>query len=137
MQNNLLASVNERFIEQIDLLRKNRLVSSYTDFAKKIGKSAQTILNIKANKQSVTLEILIISHKIFDIDINYVLLSENKGSSHTSKAVPGVNEPPAFYGKKQTLPGPDDCQAEINYLKRIVYLQNTLLKQAGFEDKTG
>ena len=76
-------SVNERFFECIHILKKSKEVHSDREFAKSISISPSNLGDIKANRRSVTLEILNRAFERFGINSSYVITG--KGEAFHSK----------------------------------------------------
>lgn len=70
--------VNKRFFECIQVLKKQKVVSSDREFAQTIGISPSNLGDIKASRRSVTIEILNNSFKRFRMNSAYVITG--KGS---------------------------------------------------------
>jgi phage repressor protein C with HTH and peptisase S24 domain len=85
-------SVNERFFECINMLKKSKEVHSDREFAKSIEISPSNLGDIKANRRSVTLEILNRAYDRFGINSSYVITGNGeafhkKGEQDTSTEV--------------------------------------------------
>ncbi len=65
--------VNKRFFECIEILKKRNLISSDREFAQTIGVSPSNLGDIKANRRSVTIEILNNAFKYFKINSAYIV----------------------------------------------------------------
>ncbi len=65
--------VNKRFFECIDMLKKRKVISSDREFANTIGISPSNLGDIKANRRSVTLEILNNATKYFKMSSAYIV----------------------------------------------------------------
>lgn len=76
--------VNERFFECINMLKKSKLVHSDREFANSIDVSPSNLGDIKANRRSVTLEILNRAFQRFGINSAYVITG--KGEAFHSHA---------------------------------------------------
>lgn len=81
--------VNKRFFECIEVLKKRNVVSSDREFAKTIGVSPSNLGDIKANRRSVTIEILNNASKHFKINSAYIITG--KGSPFLEKAMEAEN----------------------------------------------
>lgn len=86
--------VNERFFECIHILKKSSEVHSDREFARHIEISPSNLGDIKANRRSVTLEILNRAYQRFGINSSYVITG--KGEPFHAK---GKNK-----GKRQKAP---------------------------------
>ena len=83
-------SVNERFFECIHILKKSNKVHSDREFAKSIDISPSNLGDIKANRRSVTLEILNRAYQRFGINSSYVITG--KGDAFHRKGLKGKEE---------------------------------------------
>lgn len=70
--------VNERFFECINMLKKSKQVHSDREFATSIDVSPSNLGDIKANRRSVTLEILNRAFQRFGINSAYVITGKGK-----------------------------------------------------------
>lgn len=78
VENQFKNFVNKRFFECIEILKKRNLVSSDREFAQTIGVSPSNLGDIKANRRSVTIEILNNAFKYFKVNSAYIITG--KGS---------------------------------------------------------
>lgn len=76
--------VNKRFFECIDMLKKRKVISSDREFANTIGISPSNLGDIKANRRSVTLEILNNAAKHFQMSSAYIVTGS--GNPFSDKA---------------------------------------------------
>lgn len=83
-------SVNERFFECIHILKKSNEVHSDREFAISIDISPSNLGDIKANRRSVTLEILNRAYQRFGINSSYVITG--KGDAFHRKGLKGKEE---------------------------------------------
>lgn len=81
--------VNRRFFECIEVLKKQNKVSSDREFAQTIGVSPSNLGDIKANRRSVTIEILNNAFKHFKISSAYIITG--KGSPFQESALESEN----------------------------------------------
>lgn len=70
--------VNERFFECINMLKKSKQIHSDREFATTIDVSPSNLGDIKANRRSVTLEILNRAFQRFGINSAYVITGKGK-----------------------------------------------------------
>lgn len=78
-------SVNERFFECINILKKSNEVHSDREFAKCIEISPSNLGDIKANRRSVTLEILNRAYERFGINSSYVITGKGEAFHQKGK----------------------------------------------------
>jgi len=90
-ENQYKNSVNERFFKCIHVLKKSKVVHSDREFAKRIEISPSNLGDIKANRRSVTLEILNRAFDRFRINSSYVITGRGEPFYAKKKGVDNEN----------------------------------------------